>query len=179
MKDLYLINILRLLIHGFLSFFLAPRIVESVISQTLVWNVLLMQLISIFNFSSLCRSRVQDLCNSPLWTSLHQYQTFLSQCFKNTLNYFVTYFLVTLEQIKFLNDEFALISFEVRNISMIFLIRLKDNLIIDLWFEGTGGIIYMSLSLSCMLLIKRPNKVSLEEICPNGNVTYFCQGNFS
>lgn len=32
MKDLYLINILRLLRHGFLSFFLAPRIVESVIS---------------------------------------------------------------------------------------------------------------------------------------------------
>lgn len=61
---------------------------------------------------------------------------------------------------------------------MIFLIRLKDNLIIDLWFEGTGGIIYMSLSLSCMLLIKRPNKIYLEEMCPNGNVTYFSRETF-
>lgn len=32
MKDLYLINILRLLRYDFISFFLAPRIVESVIS---------------------------------------------------------------------------------------------------------------------------------------------------
>lgn len=40
-KDLYLINILRLLRHDFISFFLAPRIVESVISQTLVQNVLI------------------------------------------------------------------------------------------------------------------------------------------
>ena len=32
MKDLYVINILRLLRRGFLSFLLAPRTVESVIS---------------------------------------------------------------------------------------------------------------------------------------------------
>ena len=91
---------------------------------------------------------------------------------------------MTLKQIKFLSDEFAFISFKVRkniNMTPLFLLgwRIKNTSWFIVWRDRVYNIyVLIIIFLSCMPLIKRPNKISLEEKYPNGKITYFCKKTF-